>query len=340
LLFLFGNAVSLDTGKTRIALVMEGSSAQAVSLAQAFQNSPYFDVTMARSMQPVRNAMVDGDIRGIFVIPENFGSALKRGRAVPIQIITDGSEPNSARFIAAYGEGVLANWAQSQIDGHAARARLKPAIEVSARTWFNSGLESRNFLVPGSIASVMAIIGTMLTALVVAREWERGTMEAMMATPISMAEFILSKVLPYFLLAMGAMAICAVIAIFFFDVPFRGSVLALVAISAAFLLPALGLGLFISAATKNQFVASQLAAFAGFLPTFLLSGFIYEIASMPWPIQAITYVVPARYLIPALQTVFLAGDLWGLILPNIAAMVALGLFFAFLAFRVTRRSLD
>jgi ABC-2 type transport system permease protein len=147
-------------------------------------------------------------------------------------------------------------------------------------------------------------------------------------------------VIPYFLLGLVSMARCSVIAVVVFGVPFRGSVFALFAIAAAFLLPALGLGLFISASTKNQFVASQIALLTAFLPTFLLSGFLFEISSMPWPIQLITYAVPARYLIPSLQTVFLAGDLWALILPNIAIMLGFGAFFFFLSFRATRRSLD
>ena len=342
LLFLFGYAVSLDTPRTRIALVLEDSSAPALGLAQAYQNSPYFDVRMARSVASVRGMMVDGRVRAIIVIPQDFGQGATRGKAPPIQIITDGSQPNTAGFAAAYGEGVRASWAAAEGYGPAGNRAggRTPAIEVNPRYWYNPGLRSRFFLVPGSIAIVMTMIGTLLTALVVAREWERGTMEAMMATPISMTEFIASKVIPYFLLGLVSMALCSVIAVVVFGVPFRGSVFALFAIAAAFLLPALGLGLFISAATKNQFVASQIALLTAFLPTFLLSGFLFEISSMPWPIQLITYAVPARYLIPSLQTVFLAGDLWALILPNIAIMLGFGAFFFFLSFRATRRSLD
>jgi len=343
LLFLFGYAVSLDTAKTRVALVMQDSSEQALSLANAYRNSRYFDVAMARSVDAVRGALLESQARAIIVIPADFGEQSKRGRAPAIQVITDGSEPNTASFVASYAQGVQQTWAASRAEeryGRRAASAAAPPIEVSQRMWFNPELRSRNFLVPGSIAIVMTMIGTLLTALVVAREWERGTMEAMMATPVSMAEVIASKVAPYFLLAMAAMAVCTLIAILIFHVPFRGSVLALLAIAAAFLMPSLGLGLFISATTKNQFVASQIALFSAFLPTFLLSGFIYEIGSMPMPIQAITYLVPARYLIPALQTVFLAGDIWAVILPNIAIMLGFGALFFFLAFRATRRSLD
>jgi ABC-2 type transport system permease protein len=253
--------------------------------------------------------MVAGEARAIVVIPQDFGAQVRRGHVPQVQVATDGSQPNTASFAAAHAQGVFGEWAVADGLTRAPPGVARPQIELSARYWYNPGLRSRNFLVPGSIAIVMTMIGTLLTALVVAREWERGTMEAMMATPISMAEFIASKVLPYFVLALASMALCTAIAVFIFAVPFRGSLLALFAIASAFLLPALGLGLFISSATKNQFVASQVALLSAFLPTFLLSGFIFEIASMPWPIQAITYVVPARYLIPSLQTVFLAGDL-------------------------------
>ncbi|WP_213982503.1 ABC transporter permease [Sphingomonas sp. dw_22] len=339
LLFLFGYAVSLDSSRTRIAVVLQDSSAPALRLAQAYQTSRYFEVTMARSIQPVRDKMVDGELRAIIVIPQDFGERFNQGRVPPIQIITDGSQPNTANFAASYGEGVRAQWAAAEgLERNPAAADVP--ISISARFWYNPELKSRYFLVPGSIANVMTMIGTLLTALVIAREWERGTMEAMMATPISMAEFIASKVIPYYLLALASMTLCTLIGVFIFGVPFRGSVFALFLIASAFLMPALGLGLFISSATKNQFVASQVALLSAFLPTFLLSGFIYEIGSMPWPIQALTYLVPARYLIPCLESVFLAGDQWALILPNIGIMLLFGAVFFLLSFRVTRRSLD
>ena len=335
LLFLFGYAVSLDVSRTKVAVVVEDSSAPALDLALSYVRSPYFDATVVRNIAPVREAMAAGDERAIIVIQSDFGEGVKQGRPPAVQIITDGSQPNTASIVAAYAEGVRATWAAARIG----QRTPPPPVEVSARVWYNPGLKSRYFLVPGSIAIVMTMIGTLLTALVVAREWERGTMEAMLATPITMAEFIASKVIPYFLLGLGSMALCTVIAVWVFGVPFRGSVLTLLAIAAAFLMPALGLGLFISAATKNQFVASQIALLTAFLPTFLLSGFLYEISSMPWPIQAITYAVPARYLIPALLSVFLAGDIWSIILPNIAIMLGFGALFFLLSFRVTRRSL-
>lgn len=337
LLFIIGYAISLDTARTKVALVVEDSSSAANSLATAFARSPHFEVRSARSVEAVRDVLVEDEARGIIVIPQGFGRGAQAGVPPPIQLITDGSQPNTAQFVAAHVEGVRANWAAAELGQ---RAGSRPQVDLSTRFWFNTGLRSRNFLVPGSIAIVMTMIGTLLTALVIAREWERGTMEAMMATPMSMTEFIASKVVPYYLLGLGSMTVCALFAVFVFQVPFRGNPLTLFVIASAFLMPALGMGLLISAATRNQFVATQVALITGFLPAFLLSGFLYEISSMPWPVQLLTYVVPARYLIPPLQTVFMAGDQWGLILPNIATMLLFGLFFFFLAFRVTRRSLD
>jgi len=341
LLFLFGYAVSLDVKETKIALVMGDSSAPGLSLATSYVNSPYFDVTPLRAVAPARDLMAQEKVRGIIVIPADFGASLARGRPADIQIITDGAQPNQANFIANYADGVRLAWMQGELGAANGASRMPGApIDVSTRIWYNPALESRFFLVPGSIAVVMTMIGTLLTALVVAREWERGTMEALLATPVRMSEFIASKVVPYFLLGLCSMALCTIIAVTVFALPLRGSVFALFAIAAAFLMPSLGLGLFISASTKNQFVASQVALLSAFLPTFLLSGFIFEISSMPLPIRLITYAVPARYLIPSLQTVFVAGDVWPVILPNIGIMLGFGLFFFFLCFRATRRSLD
>jgi ABC-2 type transport system permease protein len=335
LLFIFGYGVSLDTARARIGLAVEDSSAPALGLASAFRSSRWFEVIETRSAAPLKRELVADRIRGIVVIPQDFGRRVAAGRGGEIQVITDGSLPNTASFVAAYAEGVRAAWAAGY--GFEQGQRRAPPIVLASRFWFNPDLASRYFLVPGSIAIVMTMIGTLLTALVVAREWERGTMEAVMATPLGMGELLATKVLPYFALGLGSMTLCTLIGTFVFDVPFRGSPLALLLISSAFLVPALGQGLLISAALKNQFMASQVALLTAFLPSMLLSGFIFEIESMPRWIQLITYAVPARYLIPSLQTVFIAGDLWGLFLPNMAVMLGFGALFFALAMRATRR---
>ena len=335
LLFLFGYAVNLDTAQTRIGLAMLDNSDAALSLESAYRHSRWFRVSASDSVQPLKRDLVAGRIRGIVVIPEDFGRQAANGTA-SIELITDGSVPNTATFIAAYAEGVRQSWAAAQ-DAEAGRPAGAAPIAIATRFWFNPELISRFFLVPGSMAIVLTIIGTLLTALVVAREWERGTMEALMATPVSMVEFIATKVIPYFLLGLAAAALCTVLAISVFGVPFRGSAWTLLLIVSAFMFPALGQGLFISAATKNQFVASQIALLTAFLPALLLSGFLYEISSMPRWIQLLTYAVQVRYLMPLLQSVFLSGDIWSLLLPNILVMLGFGLLFFLATARVTRR---
>ena len=339
LLFLFGFGVSLDANKIRIGLVLEDTSPDLQSLAVAFTNSRFFDTRIVRDRREVVPDLIAGDIRGIVVVPQDFSSRLMQaGQVAPIQVIADGTQPNTANFVQNYAQGVWSNWQQQRRLEHGLGDAANVALE--ARYWFNEELESRNFLVPGSVAIVMTLIGTLLTALVIAREWERGTMEAMLATPVSTLELLGGKIAPYFALGMASMAGCTLLAIGLFGVPFRGSVVALTIVSAAFLCPALGLGYLISAVAKNQFVASQIALFAGFLPAMLLSGFIYEIASMPPVIQAITHVIPARYFVNSLQTLFLTGDIWPLLLPNIAIMLGIGAVLFGLAVRNTKKRLD
>ncbi|MBY5568882.1 ABC transporter permease [Rhizobium leguminosarum] len=334
LLFLFGYGVSLDTTRTRIGLVTEEMTPLTQDLSVSFQASRYFDVAIGRDRRLFEEDLVLGKLRGIVVIPADFTTRYTAGNRPDIQVIVDGSEPNTANFVQNYAQGTVANWERQR---QADVASHSPAISVEQRFWFNPELTSRNFLVPGSIAIVMTLVGTLLTSLVVAREWERGTMEAMMATPVTAVELLAGKILPYFLLGLTSMTLCVLLAVFLFGVPFRGSVAALYALSAAFLIPALGQGLLISTATKNQFLASQLALISAFLPAFLLSGFLFEINSMPTVIQWITFIVPARYLIPSLQTVFLAGDIWPMFGQAIGVMLTIGAIMFVLAARSTRK---
>ena len=335
LLFLFGYGVSLDATRTKIGVVMEAPSPSARDLASAFQASPYFEVRLATDRRELEEPLARREVRGIVVIPATFDADLHKRSVTPqVQVILDGADPNTASLVQGYVQGVINTWASVRAVG---AGRALPGSGPEDRMWFNPERSSRYFLVPGTVAVVMALVGTLLTALVVAREWERGTMEALMATPVTAVELLLGKVVPYFLLGLGSMSLCASIAVLVFQVPFRGSILALFAISSAFLLPALGQGLLISAATKNQFLASQIALLSSFLPTFLLSGFIFEINSMPKIIQWICQVVPARWLIPSLQTVFVAGDLWSLFAKDIAMMALFGAVFLGLAVRRTRK---
>lgn len=336
LLFLFAYAVSLDVREVRIGVVLESDSASAQALAGAFSGTRYLTVTPARDRREVADQLVSGTLRGFVVIPQDFECRLASSTPQPlVQVIADGSQPNTANFVANYAQGVVQTWLSGRQAG-----LLSSAVMLEPRYWFNPELESRRSLVPGAIAIVMTIIGTMLTALVVAREWERGTMEAVLSTPASVVEILIGKLLPYFVLGMIATLVSTALAIFVFGVPLRGSLAALLTLSAMFLIPALGQGLLISSVTKNQFLASQIALFSGFLPSFLLSGFLFEIDAMPVAIQAITYVIPARYFVSSLQTVFLAGDVWSVFLPDLAAMAAIGVLFFALAKSKTRKNLE
>jgi len=339
LLFLFAYAVSLDVKGVRLGVVLESDTADAQSLAAAFEATRYFEVLPARDRREVVPGLVASEIRGFVVIPQDFQRRLlSRSRTEPlVQVVTDGSQPNTANFVAGYAEGVVSNWLASNKVAHA--AVIMP-LRIDPRFWFNPEIETRRFLIPGAIAIVMTMIGTMLTALVVAREWERGTMEAVMSTPASIVEILVGKLFPYFVLGVIATLGCAVISILVFDVPLRGSWGALLLLSCSFLVPALGQGLLISTLARNQFVAAQIALLSGFLPAMLLSGFIFEIDSMPPVIRFVTYIIPARYFVSSLQTVFLAGNVWSVFLPSILAMLAIGGVFLGITARKSRKSLD
>lgn len=319
LLFVYGFGVSLDMDNIKIGVVLEDTAPDAQSFVKSLMDSRYFDVQVARHRKEFDEQIIKGNIRGIVVIPAYFSQFRKRpDNIAPIQVIADGSEPNTASFVQNYVALAWQNW----LDQESISSLLTglPIINTQTRFWYNEQLESRNFLMPGSLAIVMTLIGTLLTALVVSREWERGTMEALMATPVKISELIIGKLVPYFFLGMLSMFICVIVSIFFYQVPFRGSILLLTLVSAVFLLSALALGLLISTLAKNQFVAAQAAMIGSFLPAFILSGFVFEISSMPDIIRFITYFIPARYFVTSLLTLFLVGNVWKLILINLFYM--------------------
>jgi ABC-2 type transport system permease protein len=335
LLFLFAFAVSLDVRDVRLGVVLESDAVEAQSLAAAFAATRYFDVSPARDRREIEPGLITGDLHGMVVIPADFDRRLDAAASGAIvQIITDATQPNTASFVANYAEGVVRTWLAARGGG------LRAPVTLEPRFWFNPEIESRRFLIPGAIAIVMTMIGTLLTAMVVAREWERGTMEAIMSTPASIVEILLGKLAPYFGLGLLATLACATASVLLFDVPIRGSWLALLALSAVFLVPALGQGLLISALARNQFVAAMVALISGFLPALLLSGFLFEIDSMPLVIRALTRIVAARYFVSSLQSVFLAGDVWSLFVPNMLAMLAIGAVFFTITAMKTRKSLD
>jgi ABC-2 type transport system permease protein len=339
LLFLFGYAVSLDSTRLRVGIALAEQSPESASLVAALSSSKYFDVQTSLDRRALETDLVAGRLRGVIVIPSDFSQNLIRpGEEPTIQVIADGSEPNTANFVQNYVLAAVNIWAQER--GMETGNGSPSLIDLQARVWFNPSLESKNYLVPGSIAIVLTMIATLLTALVVAREWEHGTMEALMATPVRIEELILGKLIPYFGLGIGSMAFCTVVALSIFRVPLRGSFVTLTSITTVFLLGGLGIGLLVSTLTKSQFVASQIAVVLGFLPAFQLSGFLFEISSMPPPIQWLTYLFPARYYVQALQTTFLAGDVPYLVVTNGVILFGFAALFFLLNARMTRKRLD
>lgn len=338
LLLLVGYGVSLDAREVPLAVVVEQQSPESASLVASFADTPWFRVTEMRHRRGAEAGLVDGTFKGAVVIADGFLAEALRGGTAPIQLLLDGTDSNTARLLKGYVEGAWAVWLRHEAAARGQAMTLPVATEP--RIWFNAELKSRNFLVPGLIAIVMTLTGTLLTALVVAREWERGTMEAMIATPVGSVELLAGKLVPYFVLGMGGMAVTVAAAVFLFQVPLRGSLAVLTATSALFLVAALAMGLLISTVARNQFVAGQIAIVSAFLPAFLLSGFVFEPSSMPLPIEILSHLVAARYFVSILQTLFLAGDLWSVILPNCAALAVIAAVLLAATLRRTRRRLD
>jgi ABC-2 type transport system permease protein len=320
LILLFGYGLSLDVRNVPIAVVIENSSPAARELAARFELSDYFAPQLLTSMDRAERLMLERKVDAIVRIRPDFARRLALGTA-EVQILTHGVDANRARIIQRYAEGAVSQWAAIR----ATEGDDVPSgpVTVQNRLWFNEANESRYFLVPGLIVLIMTLIGAMLTALVMAREWERGTLEALFVTPVRSGEILLGKTVPYFVLGIAGFALCVLAARFLFAVPLRGSLWFLTGASVLYLLVALGIGLLISSTVRSQYLASELTMLVTFLPALLLSGFLFDVRSMPAVVRLISYLLPARYYVALLQTVFLAGDVWSVVLPN--ALVLAGM---------------
>jgi len=338
LLLLFGYGVSLDADHVPVAFVAEQPTADTRDFQSSLHGSHYFAITPLRTMPEAEEALREGTVNAIVRLRANFTEQLRRPDGAPIQVIVNGVDANTARLTLGYLEGAWGNWLTRRAEANG--RTLTVPIQTEQRIWFNSEMRSRNFLVPGLVAIIMTLIGALLTALVMAREWERGTLEALLVTPASMSEILLGKIVAYFVLGTGGMLLTVALAVWLFGVPLRGSFWLLWGCASLFLLAALGMGLTISTLTRNQFVAGQIAIVGTFLPAFLLSGFIFDIDSMPLPIQAFTHLVVARYFVSIVQTLFLAGDVWAIVLPNALALALMALFFLGVTWRKSRKRLE
>ena len=337
LVVLFGYGVNLDLKGLPVYVYDRDGRQQSQDLLKQFQASPYFHVErVVADYAELTRALEDGSAKMGIVIPWDFSQGLRNGRLVQVQALVDATDDNSANILMGYAQGVVQSYS-STIQVAVLQQRgmtVQPAsVRVETRTWYNEDLESSAFIIPGVLALVMSVIGSFLTSLTIAREWERGTMEQLISTPVSATEIMFGKLAPYFALGMADTIITALIAIYWFKVPFRGSFVTLLISSAMFLVVVLSLGFFISVLAKGQYAASQIAVLVSFLPAFLLSGFLFAIEQMPGALQVITYIIPARYYVSILKKIFLKGTPTPLLVTD---MVPLALFAVVLGIIATR----
>lgn len=310
LLILFGYALTLDVDHVPMLVWDQSESHDSREFIARFHSSRYFSLLgYAHNYREVEGAIDSGRALAGLVIPRDFAARIESGRRTQLQLIVDGSDSNTATIAIGYATAITQAYSQDLLLLHAYRTGGPKSLplDVRPRVWFNPDMESRNAIIPGLIAVIMMVIAALLTSLTMAREWERGTMEQLISTPITRAEMILGKFLPYFALGVFDVLLAVLMGEFLFQVPLRGSVLLLFGMAAIFLTGSLSLGMLISILTRNQLLANQLAITFTFLPSFLLSGFTYSISSMERPLQLITYLVPARYFVTLIRGIYLKG---------------------------------
>ena len=337
LLLLFGFGVSLDTDRVKVAIVVEHSTPEARDLAGAFRNARYFHPVFFQERSLAEQALVEGRVAGVVVLAGDFARGVLAEASAPVQVLVDGVDGRTGAVVATYAEGAVANWLLQRVQ--ARQSEHIPTAQIEPRTWFNPDLKSRNFMAPGIIALIMTVTGTLLAALVVAREWERGSMEALLATPAQPAELLIAKSGSYVLLGLGGMAVSLALATTVMEVPFRGSFIVLAVTAALFMLTALSIGFLVSSATRNQVAAGRLSLTLGYLPTVMLSGLLFDLRNAPQPIQWLSHLVPARYFVAILHTLFLTGDVWAVIVPNLAAMSLIAVVLLTCVVRLNRKRL-
>ena len=342
-MFMFGYGVSLDVKHIPLCVLDYEASQQSRELIGHFAASQYFSVPRALGNQrEIARHLDDGACRLVLVIPPDFSRRLNDTGTGTLQALVDGTDSNTANIAAGYAKSVISSYSASlqleSVQRRGGTMQTATPVDIEARVWFNEELESRNFIVPGIVALVMAIVGAQLTSLTIAREWERGTMELLISTPVKPMELMLGKLLPYFFIGLMDAAICLALAVFWFDVPFRGTLFTLFFTTSLFLLVVLCIGYLVSVSIRSQVGASQIALLLTMMPTTLLSGFAFPIDQMPALVQGATFLVSARYYVLILKSVFLKGSgLADLAIPILclALYAAVIVYFAARAFRKT-----
>lgn len=338
LLFLIGYGLSMDVKHLPTAVVLEDNSPTAQQLTSSLRGSEYISPTYVTNMQEAEQLMLQRRVDAILVVPPNFTESVYQGRG-EVQVIIYGIE-TSATSAKSYVQAAVGQWYAQNASKLALNGSGKGQISVEQRIWFNDANTSTWYFVPGIIVIVLSLVGVFLTSLVMAKEWERGTLEALFITPVKVLEIILAKMIPYFLVAMVGWTLSLLASRYVFEVPLYGSLPMLLLASVVYLFVMLGMGLTISSVVRSQFIACQLSMMVSMLPTMLLSGFIYDLRNVPKVINMIGHVMPATYYLEIVKNIFLAGNNWPLMLKNTAILVGYAIFFVGMSFHVTRKKVE
>lgn len=338
LLLIYMYGVNLDTLKVSMGFKIEDPAQQVVTLVDSFKYNKFIDPHFYQDKKKMEDDLVRTKLRGFVIIPNDFSTKLDRNEEAQLIVVTDGSETNLANYSSNYTKTIANKWLTSTSKyAHRVPQNL---INPQSRIWYNQELDSNFFVMPGSLSITMTLVGMLLTALVIAREWERGTMEALLTTRIKKHHIVLGKYIAYYILGLLSMAFNVFMITVVFDIPFRGSYIALFTFSSLFLLTCMGQGLLVSTVLKDQYKASQAALIGGFLPALMLSGLIYPIKSMPMPIQWLSALMPSRYLVACIQNEFMAGTIFAVLIPNCLFLLTLVIGFFLLVFKKTEMRLD
>ena len=320
MIYMYG--INLDSVKVTMGIKNDDPNPEVATLVKSFGHSKYVNSIYFDNVKDIEIAIARSKIKGAVIIPNDFSTKLARGQSADLLVVTDGSEVNTANYVQSYAIAIANSWLGTS---KYAASVSPPAVNAEVRTWYNPDLNSHYFIVPGSIAITMTLIGILLTSLVVAREWERGTMEAMLSTSVKTIHIVLGKYIPYFILGMLSLAFNIFLCVVIFQIPFRGNYLVLLLVSSLFLFTSLGIGLNVSSVLKNQFLASMVAMSVGFMPALMLSGLMFPINSMPIFFQHLTRILPPRYYVSFVESEFMAGTVPEIVIANAIYLTILGL---------------
>lgn len=335
LIYMYG--INLDSVKVTMGIKNDDASPEISTLVKSFGHSKYVKSIFYKNTEDITQAITRSKIKGAIVIPNDFSRKLSKGENADLLVITDGSEVNTANYVQNYATSIANNWLSTSKYKYFVKP---PLISSEIRAWYNQDLNSHYFILPGSIAITMTLIGILLTALVVAREWERGTMEAILSTQAKKIDIVLGKYIPYFCLGLASITFNVFMCTCVFSVPFRGNYFVFFIVSSLFLFTLLGIGLLISSKLKNQFLASQVALGIGFLPALMLSGLMFPINSMPAIFQFLTMILPPRYFITFVESEYMAGTIWEIVIVNSIFLIILGSILFALVYRNTDMRLN